>query len=244
MRRLRGVQRARYGGRVTLVYLDGSTAPPVMDRQVDILALLGDRSTLARQPAFRIEQACSAGELASYRRLRRDIFVHEQGLFSRHDLDDHDDDPRTVVLVAKDRTGTVVGGVRLGPVADGPDIGWWAGGRLVVAPGARGPHGIGTALVRAACARAETDGALRLDATLQIRNEVLFERLGWRSVRDVSVALAVRANRAPGDGHQSHARAASGVASRTSGPRLRAGAGRRGFGRGGAGRPRRHRFRR
>nr|WP_240982394.1 MSMEG_0567/sll0787 family protein [Streptomyces sp. S3(2020)] len=152
--------------------------------------MLGDRNTLARRPAFHIQQADGTGELAVYRRLRRDAFVQEQRLFTGHDLDDRDADPRTVVLVAKDRDGSVVGGVRLGPVADGPDVGWWAGGRLVVAPEARGPQGMGAALVRAACARAEAEGALRFDATVQQRNEVLFRRLGWQSVRSVTVAGA------------------------------------------------------
>ena len=49
----------------------------------------------------------------------------------------------------------------LGPAIDGPDVGWWQGGRLVAA--AR--SGAGAALVRAACARAEAAGALRFDAT-------------------------------------------------------------------------------
>ncbi|MFD5074538.1 MSMEG_0567/sll0787 family protein [Streptomyces sp. NPDC058371] len=172
------------------MYLDGSAAPLVVDGPVDILALLGDRSTLARRPAFRIEQAVGKAEVAAYRRLRREAFVYEQGLFTGHDLDDRDADCRTLVLVAKDHAGAVVGGVRLGPVADGPDIGWWAGGRLVVAPGARGPHGIGAALVRAACARAEAEGVLRFDATVQARNTVLFKRLGWRPVRETTVADA------------------------------------------------------
>ncbi|MGW3622946.1 MSMEG_0567/sll0787 family protein [Streptomyces sp. NPDC000880] len=159
-------------------------------RTEDILALLGDRSTLARQqPEFHIEQAEATSEVNAYRSLRRDAFVHEQGLFEGHDLDDRDEDSRTLVLIARDRTtGAVVGGVRLGPVEAGPDIGWWAGGRLVVAPGARGPHGIGSALVRAACARAEAEGVLRFEATVQVRNEVLFRRLGWRRVRLVTVA--------------------------------------------------------
>ncbi|WP_232788741.1 MSMEG_0567/sll0787 family protein [Streptomyces odonnellii] len=166
----------------------GHPAERTAENAFDILALLGDRSTLARQQAFRIEEACSAAELSGYRRLRRDAFVHEQGLFSGHDLDDRDADDRTVVLVAKDRDGAVVGGVRLGPVGDGPDIGWWQGGRLVVARRARGSYGIGAALVRAACARAEAEGILRFDATVQGRNRTLFERLGWRSVRGVTVA--------------------------------------------------------
>ncbi|WP_439813546.1 MSMEG_0567/sll0787 family protein [Streptomyces sp. P9-2] len=173
------------------MYLDGSSAPTAADRPVDVLALLGDRSTLARQSRFHIEQACSAAELSDYRRLRREAFVHEQGLFTGHDLDDRDTDPRTLVLVAKDQDATVVGGVRLGPVGDGPDIGWWQGGRLVVARRARGPHGIGAALVRAACARAEAEGVLRFDATVQAQGEVLFKRLGWRSVREIEAAGAL-----------------------------------------------------
>jgi putative N-acetyltransferase (TIGR04045 family) len=170
------------------VYLDGSAAPPAVDGPVDILALLGDRSTLARRPSFHIEQASDDHELASYRRLRKETFVHEQGLFTGDDLDDRDADVRTVVLIARTPEGTVIGGVRLGPVDDGPDLGWWQGGRLVVAPQARGPQGIGSALVRAACARAEAEGVLRFDATVQARNEVLFRRLGWQSVRATEVA--------------------------------------------------------
>ncbi|MCC4313775.1 MSMEG_0567/sll0787 family protein [Streptomyces malaysiensis] len=170
------------------MYLDGSAPAPVSGRAPDILALLGDRSTLARQPAFRIAEADGPADLGAYRRLRRDAFVYEQGLFRGHDLDERDTDPRTLVLIARGRDGTVVGGVRLGPATEGPDIGWWQGGRLVVAPAVRGSAGVGAALVRAACARAEAEGALRFDATVQTRNEVLFRRLGWRRVRDVTAA--------------------------------------------------------
>nr|WP_245695302.1 MSMEG_0567/sll0787 family protein [Streptomyces antibioticus] len=175
---------------MSAVNLDGSVAVPVVDDPQDILALLGDRNTLARRPAFHIEEADGTADMAAYRELRRAAFVQEQELFAHHDLDDHDTDPRTVVLVAKDPEGTVIGGVRLGPVDDGPDLGWWQGGRLVVARRARGPHGVGAALVRAACARAEAEGVLRFDATVQTRNEVLFRRLGWQRVRDTTVAGA------------------------------------------------------
>ncbi|WP_079195485.1 MSMEG_0567/sll0787 family protein, partial [Streptomyces acidiscabies] len=169
------------------MYLDDVAAPAVGE-QTDILALLGDRSTLARRPAFHLRQADSTAELAAYRTLRKETFVHEQGLFTGDDLDDRDADPRTVVLLARStEDGTVVGGVRLGPVDDGPDIGWWQGGRLVVDRRARG---IGAALVRAACARAESEGVLRFDATVQPRAQVLFRRLGWQRVRDVTVAAA------------------------------------------------------
>ncbi|WP_306205161.1 MSMEG_0567/sll0787 family protein [Actinoplanes sp. RD1] len=123
-----------------------------------------------------------------YHRLRRQVFVDEQRLFAGDDLDDRDDDPRTVVLIARAADGTVLGGVRVGPVADGPDIGWWAGGRLVVDPTVRGAHGIGPALVRAACAYAENAGALRFEATVQQRWAAMFRRLGWHPVRDTTVA--------------------------------------------------------
>ncbi len=171
--------------------LDGWTTPVTAGSTVDdILALLGDRSTLARRPEFHVEEADEPAALDAYRQLRQRVFVHEQELFQGHDLDDHDTDPRTIVLIARHRDGSVVGGVRLGPVDDGPDIGWWLGGRLAVAAQARGPQGVGAALVRAACARAEAAGVLRFEATVQARNEVLFRRLGWRRVRAVTIAGA------------------------------------------------------
>jgi putative N-acetyltransferase (TIGR04045 family) len=115
------------------------------------------------------------------------VFVEEQGLFAADDHDDHDDDPRLVVLAAHDRDGTFLGGVRLGP-ATGQDIGWWFGGRLVVTPAGRRLRGVGATLVRAACAHAEAAGALRFDAEVQAANETFFARLGWVRVRDTEVA--------------------------------------------------------
>ncbi len=146
-------------------------------------ALLGPP---AHRPEFHIEPAT---DRAPYHRLRTEVFVHQQGLFTDHDRDDRDDDPRTVVLLARDAMGTVLGGVRLGPVDDQPDLGWWFGGRLVVDP--RCPlRGVGAALVQAACAHAENAGVLRFEATVQSRNEVFFRRLGWRAIRPVTVATA------------------------------------------------------
>lgn len=137
-----------------------------------------------RAPVFQIELA---GDLRAYYRLRTEIFVHRQGLFTGHDRDERDDDPRTLVLLARDHEGTVLGGVRLGPADDGPDVGWWLGGRLVVDPDCP-LRGVGAALVRAACAHAESAGALRFEATVQTGNEAFFTRLGWIPVRPVTVA--------------------------------------------------------
>lgn len=132
---------------------------------------------------WRIVRA-NARQRADYLRLRHDIFVTEQGIFTGSDRDRGDDDPRTVVLVAVDTAevpGTVLGGVRLTPHDDGPDTGWWVGDRLVVTATSRTHRGIGTALVRRACATAEQLGVLRFEATVQVPNEALFRRLGWET---------------------------------------------------------------
>jgi putative N-acetyltransferase (TIGR04045 family) len=154
----------------------------------DVLVLLGDTASVARRPAFTIEVAGDAASIAVYHRLRHTVFVEQQGLFTRHDLDERDTDPRTVVLVARGPDGTVLGGVRLGPVTDGVDLGWWHGGRLVVDPAYRSTYRVGSALVEAACAHAENAGVLRFEATVQARNERFFARLGWEAVRAVTVA--------------------------------------------------------
>ena len=130
-------------------------------------------------PDFTIEPAQSAREEADYFRIRREVFVAEQALFAADDRDDVDDDPRHLSLLARDRTGAVLGGVRLAPVGES-DIGWWTGSRLVVTPAARNLGGVGAALVRAACEHARSRGVLRFDATVQARNEVLFRRWGWQ----------------------------------------------------------------
>ena len=136
-------------------------------------------------PACHVEPA-DAGELAAYHVLRHKEFVERQGLFSGHDQDSQDVDPRTVVLVARDRAGAVIGGVRLGPVDGGPDLGHWFGSRLVVRPGSE--PGTGSALVRAACAYAENAGVLRFEATVQARTERMFRRLGWAALRPAVIA--------------------------------------------------------
>lgn len=165
----------------------------------DVLALLGDHATRERLAPFEIGPAQDSASLASYRWLRRNVFVGEQGLFDRDDADDFDDDPRTVTLLARDRDGAVLGGVRLHPaVPGGPDLGWWYGSRLAVYPERRHAgkpssgtvpgYSLGPALVRAACAYAEAAGVLRFEATVQPANERMFRRLGWSAVRPVTVA--------------------------------------------------------
>lgn len=126
----------------------------------------------------------------TYRRLRHAVFVHAQGMFERSDRDDHDEDPTTVVLVARAATdGRVLGGVRVHPHEPGTGGAWWRGSRLVVDPAASVLRaGVGTRLVRAAMALADHCGALRFDATVQLDKRGFFERLGWRSLGPVHTA--------------------------------------------------------
>ncbi len=147
--------------------------------------LTGTRPSPA--PTFLVSPAESRADLDDYRALRHAVFVEEQGIFAGSDHDRVDDDPRTVVLVARTPDGALLGGVRIAPAVEGRDIGWWSGSRLAVSPAARTHAGIGAALIRAACALAEASGALRFDATIQSQNESLFVRLGWRTLSTVEV---------------------------------------------------------
>jgi putative N-acetyltransferase (TIGR04045 family) len=147
--------------------------------------LLGARP--AAPPPLHIEVADDPAALAGYRDLRRHVFVTEQGLFDTDDRDWRDEDPRHRVLVARGPGGELLGGVRLGPAAPDADIGWWTGGRLVVRPGTARAAGVGSALVRAACAHAENAGVLRFEATVQASHEAMFTRLGWQRVRPARV---------------------------------------------------------
>ena len=137
------------------------------------------------QSGFLIHPA-EGRELDQYRRLRREAFVVDQGLFARDDHDDIDDDPRAVVLVASAKDGSVLGGVRLAP-RGAVDIGWWTGSRLVADPSVR-TSGVGPALIRAACAYVESAGVLRFEATVQCRHLALFTGLGWDNLGDCVVA--------------------------------------------------------
>jgi putative N-acetyltransferase (TIGR04045 family) len=158
---------------------------PQQRHAADLSILAGTRHSLTATD-FLIRPAEDATQLDAYRRLRRAEFVVEQGLFSGTDRDDIDDDPRTVVLVASAPDGTVLGGVRLAPCCP-VDIGWWTGSRLVTDTAARA-GGIGPALVRAACAHAESAGVLRFEATVQQRYVAMFAALGWEHHGDRTVA--------------------------------------------------------
>lgn len=117
-----------------------------------------------------------ADELALHHRIRRQVFVEEQGLFDLDDRDAHDDEAATVhVLGTVD--GVAAGTVRLYPLAGT----LWKGDRLAVLRDQR-HSGIGGPLVRFAVATAAERGGRRMDATVQAVNTSFFEGLGWTRV--------------------------------------------------------------
>ncbi|MHA3701274.1 MSMEG_0567/sll0787 family protein [Jatrophihabitans sp. YIM 134969] len=150
---------------------------PVLD---DVCTLL--TGATVRPAAFLV--SAEEHPPADYLALRRTVFVDRFGLFDRDDTDDHDRSPHTVTLVARAADGTVLGGVRLHAPTGDPALGWWRGGRLAVREDA--PAGVGSALVRAACATAESLGALRFDAQIVPANRAFFERLGWTVLGSVT----------------------------------------------------------
>jgi len=113
-------------------------------------------------------------ERALHLRIRAEVFVGEQGLFSVTDRDAHDDDPDTLHVLGL--CGPVAAGaVRLYPL-DEPGL--WKGDRLAVLPGLR-KHGLGAPLVRFAVRTAGERGGREMLAQVQLANVGFFERLGW-----------------------------------------------------------------
>jgi putative N-acetyltransferase (TIGR04045 family) len=114
----------------------------------------------------------SAEEQAAFA-IRRKVFVEEQRLFSDSDRDENDS--RSIHLVVI-RDGEVVGTVRVYPVQNSP--GHWIGGRLAVIRGERA-SGAGELLVQEAMRTVKRLDCARFTATIQKRNVVWFEKLGW-----------------------------------------------------------------
>ena len=109
--------------------------------------------------------------------VRHAIFVDEQQMFPRTDVDEHDDAAIHIVAVAA--AGAVVGAVRCYPAGD--DV--WYGGRLAVLAAYRHhPAAIGPNLCRLAEATVIEHGCRRFLAYIQTQNVRFFQRLGWSVV--------------------------------------------------------------
>lgn len=109
-------------------------------------------------------------------RIRRMVFVHEQGLFEHSDRDDNDGD--SIHLVARQEE-KIVGTVRVFRDPAGPDH--WIGGRLAVEKEYR-TTSAGSSLVREAMKRVKKKGCKVFTAHIQEKNIPFFEKLGWKPV--------------------------------------------------------------
>jgi len=127
--------------------------------------------------AVRCHLVDNPADLAAHYTIRRAVFVTEQRVFTRCDLDVRDACADTLhVLGFVD--GVPAGAVRLFPlVADDP-TGVWQGDRLAVLPEYRG-SGLGAPLVRFAVATAGARGGHTMIAHIQPANRTFFLRLGW-----------------------------------------------------------------
>jgi len=124
-----------------------------------------------------VRVAASPEDLAAHFRVRHDVFVAEQGVFTGTDRDHWDDS--AIHVVASDGP-IVVGAVRLYPL---DEAGLWRGDRLAVLRHARGGR-TGAPLVRFAVATAGRHGGHLMIARIQAPNVPFFLHLGWRTVGD------------------------------------------------------------
>lgn len=129
-----------------------------------------------------IHEAKTENEIREAFSIRKEVFVHEQGIFQGSDIDENDF--KSTHLVAG-VDGKIIGTVRLYP-ADGRAGTHWVGGRLAVLKPLRS-FGIGKLLIQAAVRLAREWGATTFTAHIQTENVALFSRLGWRAVGPVQL---------------------------------------------------------
>lgn len=117
--------------------------------------------------------------------LRQAVFCAEQGIFAGDDVDNIDNTATHIVAIAciaglPDR---VVGTVRIH--TEKPGV-WW-GSRLAVDQDYRKQGSLGAALIRLAVCSAHARGCNTFLAQVQSRNQLLFRRLHWKSLQELSI---------------------------------------------------------
>jgi putative N-acetyltransferase (TIGR04045 family) len=153
-----------------------------MSAELSLPAALPSAASALRPGASRLvcRQVASAAELADHFDIRHRIFVVEQAIFAKSDLDLQDRDRSAVPLLGY-WDGVVAGTVRLFAL-DHTD-GIWQGDRLAVLAPYR-TRGLGAPLVRCAVATAAMLGGRLMSAHIQLANVRFFERLGWEARGD------------------------------------------------------------
>ena len=134
---------------------------------------------------YRVKLATEGWECEGAARLRRHVFCEEQGIFEGDDRDAVDDTAIPIVALAClfGNPDTVVGTVRIHQ----PEPGVWYGSRLAVDADYRRVGSLGAALIRLAVCTATARGCLRFHAHVQSRNALLFRRLHWKTLEEVTL---------------------------------------------------------
>lgn len=112
-------------------------------------------------------------------KIRREVFVNEQRMFSDSDRDENDSE--SILLVAKTE-GKIIGTVRVFPGKAG--VGHWIGGRLAVQKEYRTGR-TGSLLVKEAMKRVKKKGCTIFTAEIQEKNVRFFKKLGWQPIGQV-----------------------------------------------------------
>jgi putative N-acetyltransferase (TIGR04045 family) len=120
-------------------------------------------------------------ELEEYFRIRREVFVKEQKIFSENDVDEYDREAIHIVAI-EESTGRIVGGVR----CYRKEGDTWFGSRLSATPGYRNGK-VGWNLVRFAVNTVKSRGCERFFAYVQPQNVRFFERLNWKPVGEQTI---------------------------------------------------------
>ncbi len=137
--------------------------------------------------AFQIKFATEAWEQRGAASLRRLVFCKEQGLFNGDDRDAIDE--TAIPLVAISMFGVaayaVVGTVRIHQHPEDPGV-WW-GSRLAVCDQHRRIGAVGANLIRLAVSSAHARGCHTFLGHIQSQNVPLFERMNWRSLKEMEL---------------------------------------------------------
>jgi len=122
-------------------------------------------------------------EESSAFRIRKQVFVDEQGLFETSDMDEND---RNAIHLVATQNQKVIGTVRIYQTDTGKDH--WIGGRLAVEKNSRSTSA-GSALVKEAMKRVQKKGCRIFTAHIQEKNIPFFAELGWKPVGPIKSLL-------------------------------------------------------
>lgn len=136
-------------------------------------------------PGYYIRAASKRFEAEGAQTLRKRVFVEEQKIFPQHDRDDIDLIATHLVALSTyaHEADQVVGTVRIHE--ERPRL-WW-GSRLAVDSDFRHVGRLGAELIRLAVCTANARGCDRFLAHVQRQNVVLFRRLHWRPLEEITV---------------------------------------------------------